>query len=135
MGRFCHPSTMAGGPLPGHAVRPDGGWFQLHFLGSELPPQVSLALANLTILLSLRCVFGILSSLAETKLILGAQGEFKTCHYLTGYPSWNVAPACRVCFPLLLFLSIIDWHYLGCQWDHAGICLSRIKLVWGRITI
>lgn len=55
-GQILHPSTIAGEPLPGHTGRPGGGWIQLHFLGSELPPQVSLALVNLTTLPSLRCL-------------------------------------------------------------------------------
>lgn len=59
-------------------------------------------------------VFGVLSS-AETKLILGAQGELNACHDLFNRPSPQSL------LPLPLFLSVIGWHYVGCQWDHAGI--------------
>lgn len=71
----------------------------LHFLGSELPPQVPSTLVNLTALLSPCCLFGILSSLAETKLILGAQGELKTC-CLASYPS-----ECDPCLQGLIYPS------------------------------
>lgn len=36
-------------------------------------------------------VFGILSFLAETKLILGAHGKLETCCYLPSCPPWNGA--------------------------------------------
>lgn len=81
---------MAGGlpvgpRLPASPGRPD----RRGFSGSELPPRVPSALSK-SLLLSPAVVFGVLSSLAETKSILGAQGDLKTCHYLTSYPSWHV---------------------------------------------
>lgn len=123
VGRFCHPSAIACGPLPGHTGRPAWWLVPVAFSGvwAASTGFISVGGPHYTSFPAL-FVFGILSSSAETKLILGAQGELKTCHDLTSCPSWDVAPARRVCFPLLLFLSAIDWHYLGCQWDHAGIC-------------
>lgn len=124
MGRFCHPSTIACESLPGHPGRPEWCWFQLHFLGFELPPQVSLALVDLTTLLSRCCLcLEFCHHQLRPNESLVHKGSLKLAMiYLTSFPSWDVAPCSQSLFPLLLFLSIIDWHYLGCQWDHAGIC-------------
>lgn len=67
-------------------------------------------------------MFGVLSSSAETKLILGAQGELNACHDLFNQPPLlGCGPCPQSLLPLPLFLSVIDWHYGGCQWGRAGI--------------
>lgn len=121
MARFCHPSTIACGPLPGHTGRPEWWLVPVAFSGVRAASTgfISVGGPHYTSFPVL-FVFGILSSSAETKLILGAQGELKTCHDLTSCLSWDVAPACRVCLPHFCFSVPL----IGIIWAFSGTMLA-----------